>query len=348
MGDVERPLVASWLGGFFQTQLFPHGCASLGVGRLDPEQVCPENFFQDFEHWHEAYQALDDDSPFVIGAAFPGIPWMEAILGCPIYASEETIWSEPWLEDFGQVDIIESALDGPWFAKLIEFTKALVRHARGRYPVGTTLMRGISDMLGAVRGQVQSVYDLYDHPQEIRRLAGLCADIWLQVARAQLEILTEFYGGHASGCWGFKVWAPGRCIWFQEDGSAFLSPSLFEDFVWPHDQRIASAVEHSFMHLHSPNLYPLPQVMMCPDLTVIEINYDEVGPKLEELLPAFGEVLNHKPLLINGYMSDDEIDMILERLPYRGLCLQPVVATVDEGRRVFQRIAERAAQTKQA
>jgi len=343
MKNFARPLVGSWLGDVLQMDLYPKGVHSLGVGRIETESIRPRSFFEEFDHWNQAYQAVGDDLPFFIAAPFPGIPWMEAILGCPIYATEESIWSEPYLEDLSCTDSIETALEGPWFHKLIEFTRSAVEHAAGRYPVGMTLMRGPSDMLGALRGQAQLVYDLYDHAAETKRLGGICTDIWLKVADTQLRVLEEFHGGYATGTWGFKTWTPGLSLWFQEDASSFLSPRFYRELLLPLDERISQACKYTFIHLHSPTMYPLAELVTLPHLSGIEINVDTAGPKVEDLLPAFELVLEHKPLMISGYLDEDDVELILARLPYRGLCLQPVCATVEDGQRMFEKIVRTAA-----
>ena len=86
---------------------------------------------------------------------------------------------------------------------------------------------------------------------------------------------------------------------------------------------------------------------MLPHLHGIEINADTTGPKVGDLLPSFELVLEHKPLMISGYLDEDDIELILARLPYRGLCIQPVCATVDDGQHMFEKIATTAAHIRE-
>lgn len=59
----------------------------------------------------------------------------------------------------------------PWLAKYLEFVEKLTAHSQGRYPVGQPILRGTSDMLGALRGQTNLVFDYIDHPDAIQQLA---------------------------------------------------------------------------------------------------------------------------------------------------------------------------------
>lgn len=46
------------------------------------------------------------------------------------------------------------------------------------------------------------------------------------------------------------------------------------------------------------------------------------GPPLAELLPLFRRINAHKPLIITGPVSHSELDMLLQSLSPRGICLQ--------------------------
>ena len=43
------------------------------------------------------------------------------------------------------------------------------------------------------------------------------------------------------------------------------------------------------------------------------------GPPVERLLPVFRQVLAAKPLIVYGYLTEPQIDMLLRELPHEGL-----------------------------
>ena len=70
---------------------FPGGTAAWRSGqRLDPPDVRFSPFAADYESLYQSHQAADDDF-FYVGSAYWGIPWLEAILGCPVSVVQRPI-----------------------------------------------------------------------------------------------------------------------------------------------------------------------------------------------------------------------------------------------------------------
>jgi len=255
------------------------------------------------------------------------IPWMEAILGCPIRISEhsESLWAEPILADWEQVADIQLSPANEWLFKLLELTSALAEHSQGRYPTVQTLMRGPSDMMAALRGSERLCLDLYDYPAEVRRLAEICTDIWVEVNKKVLDTIPSFRGGYGTGL--MQVWAPGQSVVFQEDASIFLSPSMYREFLLPGDRRIAESFEYSMIHLHSAALHIIDDLLEVDTLTAVQVAFDPSGPSIEQLIPVLAKIMERKPLLFMGVVGDlaqADMDQITDALPAEGLCLLAV------------------------
>ena len=338
--EVDRPLLACTWGSYFPLEMFPTGAASLPQGYLRPEMINVEAFLPDYERYYQFHQEAPDDVPWV-AAPFIGIPWTEAILGCPIAASAETIWSEPFVTDWGQLEGIHYSPENPWVQKLREFMTVLGQHSAGRYPVGTTLMRGPADILAALRGHTNLALDLYDCPDRVERAARLAADVFIGSTRAQLELATGFGGGYCSG-YIFRLWSPQECAWNQADAAAFLSPRFYKQLILPQDARIAGAVPYCFFHLHPPALYASDILADVPEVSVIEVNIDHSGPTATDLIPVFARIQRKKPLVVWGRLRDEDVDNLLQSLSPRGLCLAPIVDTVEEAAGIKRKLEVRA------
>ncbi len=99
---VDRPLLGFWLGGYYPAEQFPNGTAAWREGQaLQPQDVRLERFLPDYERLWRLHRDVDDDF-FYVGSAYWGIPWLEAILGCPIVAGQATCWAEPCLESLAE------------------------------------------------------------------------------------------------------------------------------------------------------------------------------------------------------------------------------------------------------
>ncbi len=138
---VDRPLFGSWLFGFYVHQQYPSVAAALKPGPIQPEDIPVELFLKDIDALWHAYTELDDDYPFSTGAFF-GVPWMEAIMGCPVHFSGTNMYTTPVIEDWQDYTWPRPNLSNPWAQKLLEFLDALVRHADGRFRLWSNIDAG--------------------------------------------------------------------------------------------------------------------------------------------------------------------------------------------------------------
>lgn len=324
----ERPIGTCWIGSKMPDELFP-AARTIPVGRVMPSDINVARFVEDYDRLYEMHESVGDDG-FWVESAFYGVPWLEAVLGCPVYYSGETFWVEPIVPDWEKAPEIPTPEGQEWLEKLLEFTEALVMRAGGRYAIGPTLMRGSSDLAAAVRGHTEMIYDMYDHPEELRRLIDLGTEQVIEVNRRQLELIPPFAGGYV--CRFYRTWSPEWAITTQQDAAASYSPALYRRFLLGSDEKVCSAFPYTIMHLHSPTVWPVDQLLELDSLNCIEINYDDNGPKLPELGLMLKRVQEAKPLIIRGIMSADEIEWIKRELSPRGLLVNVITSSVEEAK----------------
>ena len=328
---VDRPLIGSWLFGFYVHQQYPSVAAALEPGPIQPDDIPINLFLQDVDALCEAYAELDDDYPFSMGA-FYGVPWMEAIMGCPVHFTGTNMYSTPIIDDWLDYDWPQPTMDNPWAQKLLEFLDALVRHSAGRFACGPTLMRGPADMCSALRGGTNLALDLYDHPEQVHRMAELCADIWIEVGKAQLDSVPESTEGYLVGCAGLRCWTPEKGIWLQDDAISLLSPRSYSDHFLPHIRRIASQFPFVAFHLHGNVLWPVDLMLSVDEIDVLELNYDQGICDLDDLINAWSEIQARKPLIAYADVTLEELDRVLDELSFSGLSVQTLSPTMEQAR----------------
>ena len=333
--DTDRPLLGCNIGSFVSQQ-FPRTMQSIPAGIIGPEDISVDLFLEDCEQLYQDYLEIGDDYPFV-GVPFYGIPWLEAIMGCPVVASSTSFWAEPCIENWDTWPWPRPTLKNPWAQKLLELTRALVKQAEGRYPVAPTLMRGPSDMLAAMRGTAKLPLDFIDFPEVMKRAAGLCTDIWIEIGKAQLALISDSGEGYMAGH-AFRTWAPEKIIWFQEDAMAVLSPDLYREFLIPLNRRIGNEFPCTGFHLHCTALWVVDQLVQVPEIDVLELDLETQDENsVEETFCAGKKILANKPLIwMLSY--DDDFGNLLERtlagFPWEGLSIQVGVKDVEEGKKV--------------
>jgi len=262
--------------------------------------------------------------------AWSKIPWVEAIMGCPIRVMVEadTMWALPFLRR-GWTETGPYALPASeaWMGKLVEVVEHLVKHSQGSYRVSTTLMRGPADMLAAAMGDELMCVTMYRQPKETQRLLELCSELFIRIGRAQLERIPRLEGGHVNM---YGIWAPGTSIRTQNDSSSQLSPRLYEEFILCCDETIAAAFDYCVLATHSGGFLQNVDVMLKSEsMTAIQVEIDPqpFGPPPLNLIPVFEKIQNAKPLLIGaGHgLTKAEFEKLLASLSPKGLYVSAAI-----------------------
>jgi hypothetical protein len=322
--ETDRPLLATGVGSFTFTELFPIGLSRLKEGELHPEDVVFEYFREDYENLRRNHAQVAADVPWSV---FPLVvlPWAEAVAGCHLIHREGNIWAEPWLESREALAAADLRPRQEWLQRLGEFTDWLVAWADGRCPVAVSLLRGPADLLAAVRGADRSILDLVDEPAPVDRALDALTDVWLAAARTQASRIPAFAGGYG---WNIQnLWSAEPGGWFQDDAIAFWSPSLYRDHALTREARLARWAPRTGCHLHSAAIFTVDGLLRLPELGVIEMNLDISGLTLPEMIPAFRRILARQRLYVWGHFSREDLALMRANLPTRGLALQLMAET---------------------
>jgi hypothetical protein len=328
--ETDRPLLAGWVGSYQVAELYPDGLSQLPEGELKPTDIDFELFRSDYERLFESHCQIGTDVPWV---AFPVmvVPWVEAVLGCPIFHRSGNVWAAPRVETYGALSD-DIPVNRDWLEVLLAFLRWLVKLSDGRFSVGLSLMRGPTDLLAAIRGAQRSVFDLFDCPERVESALQALTDVWIDVAHAAQGQIVPFAGGYGFSCQ--NLWSRRRGGWFQDDALALWSPHFYRLFARPCEERLARAMETTGIHLHSSALYVVDDLVEMTDLDVIEVNLDDVGLRILEMVPRFKQVLQNKRLFVWGAFTRDDLLCIQENLPTAGLALQ-LMADTPEGVRAL-------------
>jgi hypothetical protein len=228
-------------------------------------------------HWQAvASLGLGDALPF--SQPFFKIPWLEAMLGCPITMTEGHIWVERHPGGAEAVLQQGAGLQGnPWLELYCEFLRQLGERLGDRFPVtANTLLRGPSDLAAAVLGVREACVAWLDQPKMMARLMRVCTDVHLAVIEAGYKLLEPYPDGPAEGGYvsGWGIWAPGPVVRTQADHATLLSPDMYERQILPFDREIIRAGPHCIFHIHNPGLHLAPALLEVDELDVIEVVVD--------------------------------------------------------------------------
>ncbi len=317
----ERPLLGYFLESEFPLYRYP-ASKNLPENRpLMPEDFVVEEYLADCDRLFDIHEKAGGD--FIWSASsFWGIPWIEAAIGCEIFADHSTgsIHAETPKDFDGTVP--EFNRNNPWVEKSVEFLCKITKHSNGRYPLATPRLRGISDLLSCLYGNENFVFKLLEHQKETDELSEKLTDFWIKFAKLQLKNIPLFHNG--VGSFYYNMWAPKGTVWLQEDSASLLNPCLFEKHILPFVKKQIAAFDGCIMHMHPTGFFPYKQFIKT-DMLALELHIDEGGPSAEQLYEAHKTILSKKPLLIWGYLCEKDIEWILAELPPQGLAINVAI-----------------------
>lgn len=292
----------------------------------DNQRIAPEDIDID------RYLGLDDVLPTPncgnrINTVMPRYPqaWISGMLGCIICASSikcralaASACDVKWLADEFRP---EMALGSDWYDFLQKCTDALVSYAGKETAVSQFHLHGIIDMLAAFFREEMLCFAMCEYPNKIHKLTEKLAELYITVAKNNMKKRGLWKGGTALN-WG--IYAPGELLGYQVNASLF-SKAMYDKFFIELDTRIFKEFEYSLVHIHYKDLHIIESLCSIDKLSCIQINLDRAlvpGWSLNTVTKACRMAQDSgKCVLINGELSQKEVDSILKVLKPQGLMI---------------------------
>ncbi len=338
--DVKSPLLGFTIGaGLDSWSYWQYNSATQKLMKqknILPEDINPNDFVEEQQRYLELSGKISDD---ICRSAMPlpSIPWMEAILGCPVISSGSHLSCEKIIANAESFPKVNIDTDNPWIKKYLEFIEVYENSFNGKYPVAQSVLRGPSDLVSALMGVENSSLALLMQPEAMHSLLDYVSTRFEQFLKLQLLALSKFQGGYVIG--QYEIWAPEPVIRIQEDASVVYSPELYEKFLKPIDERIAGLSNYTLIHLHSPSLVLIDKFLEVPQIRAFQITKDQGGVKIEDMIPGLIKIQKAgKPLILKGQFDKNDLDIIHRNISTSGFCIQPVVRNLDEAQELLPRI----------
>ena len=201
---------------------------------------------------------------------------------------QHTIWfeaDEPWA--MADLHFVFEA-NNIWWQRVVSITRAAVERWGGQVYVGHTDLGGNLDILASFRTTYQLLYDLYDAPEELSRLAGELTRLWLHYYEELHTIIKK--AGRGTTNWA-AMWSPGRTCMHQCDFSYMISPKMFERFVLPDLAACFERMDHAFYHLDGKGQIPhLDMLLSLEKLAGIQWIPGAGQPQADRWLPLLKRI----------------------------------------------------------
>jgi hypothetical protein len=321
---------------FFFARHFEAAACLLSTGlEIHPDMIDVDSFMPEYERMFDISEELGQDA-FWVAEPYTGIPWMEAMLGCSVFGGVDSITTRQLVNSLDEISSLNLDSSNPWLRKYLEFTEKLVSLSKGRFPIGMPIMRGPSDVVGAIMGQTEMIFALSDQSERMKLLFTKVAIAFRFAIDAQNALIPSFHGGSALGF--YHVYCPGPSIWYQEDLSAIMSPDLYREFLAEPERRICSRKAYTAIHLHPSSFFLLDELLEKEDLKAIEVNKDVGGLSVEEMIPFLRKIQAKKSLILWGDFNEQDIVCIKKQLTCRGLFLHIIAPSMETAKHLRDQV----------
>ncbi len=182
-----------------------------------------------------------------------------------------TVWFEPGRFAGKSIAEIAVAVDweSPWLKRCREFLKTAREYYGNRVMLGQTDIGGVLDVVASLRTADQLLFDLYDHPEEVKRLSRETIQAWIAVFDC-FEPLITAGGTGQTGWWGIPALSSNYMI--QCDFAYMISPEMFQEFAVPDLTALSEHLDFSCYHMDGVGQFGhLEHLVRIPGLNALQL-----------------------------------------------------------------------------
>lgn len=328
-GTLKRPIISIQTGG-------------RDAGR--PQPTLPYHFFVSFYDLSVAPEDIIDTHDYVLstvkylGDSFPkwssyfGPGVAAAFLGADLENSinSGTTWFKPKeIQDISSVNFKYDP-ENVWFQRV----KAIYTAAKERWGdmvhYDMTDLGGNLDILSSFRPSENLLYDLYDHPDEVKRLTWQAHDMWWKYFDELNELLMPPNRGYS--CWA-PMWSPEPYYMLQCDFCYMIGPDMFDEFVKPELEATCKKLKNAFYHLDGIGELPhLDSLLQIKELKGIQWVPGDGQPDCSHW-PEVYKKIRDAGKLIQALGSPKVLDDLVEQLGTgEGICMAAFAESESEAR----------------
>lgn len=249
-GQLKRPLIQICLGGHDPGRPEPtlpyHGFTAFYDFSVSPEAIVDR-----WDYSLSCYKFIGDTFPSITPNFGPGV--IAAFLGAILNKGESTCWFHPVkIEEIADLRF-QYVSDNVWFNRTKDIYRAAIDRWDGLVQIAMTDLGGNCDILSTFRPGEKLLLDLYDYPQEVKRLTWEAHNVWWRYFDEINNILQPMNPGYTA--WA-RIFSKEPYYMLQCDFSYMISPDMFDEFVKPEIVASCQKLNNAFYHLDGPGQLP--------------------------------------------------------------------------------------------
>ena len=264
-GELDRPLLCAFVGGKQPGRpeaKTPHRHRTAQY----PFSVSPEDVVDRWDYGLSSHRYVGDGFPSVWLDFGPGV--LAAFLGARTGVDENTVWFH--VDDDREIADIHFSLNlqHPWLKRIESLIGAAQKRWGSAVQIGMTDLGGNLDILSTFRPSEKLLLDLYDHPDEVKRLTWEAHEMWWKCFEHLNDLLQPINPGYTA--WT-PIFSQQPYYMLQCDFCYMIGTSMFDQFVKPELAATSRKLVNPFYHLDGPGqLAHLDSLLEIPELRGVQ------------------------------------------------------------------------------
>ena len=251
----------------------------------------------------ERGKAEDDWLPVDYSILDAGESMVGAMFGRPVkfyHRPRSAAFSkaESVVPDYAQLPDLSFSPDNEWARRFLSIQEYFEEHSSGRFAQHPCLTMDALNFVCEMREATRAYLDVYEYPDEMKRLMDIGLDFNIRFQEAQMERIAA----HADGCFVWLGdWVPfDRAISLSVDAYVVCSPATYAEFGFDWQRRLIEHFGHGLMHFHCNRTDLAAEVAKLPNLELFQFGGDSRDPvpsvdRVPEMRQAVGDI----PILVD-------------------------------------------------
>lgn len=325
-GTLKRPVIPIVIKGKEPDREIPKAPILTQANSYDLS-ISPVEFIDRIDYELSKNIYLGDAYPCINMDVFgPGV--VAAFLGAePEVGATGNIWFHPDKERELKDMHFEFDPDNIWFQRIKEMYVEGNKKWNGQVMMGMADLGGTMDILATMRGTENLLYDLYDEPDEVKRLVKEIHDLWIRYYKELNKVIAPAARGYTD--WS-QIFSSEQSYVIQCDFCYMISNDMFREFVLDELEWMTNEIPNTIYHLDGPgeqkhlkDLLTLDKLKAIQWVPGTKKQLEEEWPDLYQTIRNAGRGLQ----FIYGYES---LHRAYKKLgTAEGLLLQHVYDTMD-------------------
>jgi len=244
---------------------------NMGLGVYDPGRPEPALPYRHYASYYDLSVSPEDvvdrwdydlSCQHFIGDAFPCV-WpnfgpgvIAAFMGADLVNGAppaETVWFHPKSEQEIKDIHFKYDPDNVWLRRVKDICRAAGERWKGLVQVSMTDLGGNLDILSTFRPSEKLLLDLYDQPEEVKRLTWEAHQAWWKYFDDINAVLRKTNQGYTA--WA-NIFSEESFYMLQCDFCYMIGPDMFDEFVKPELAATCKKLKHAFYHLDGVGQLP--------------------------------------------------------------------------------------------